>query len=1250
MKNFLAAIALCSAVLLICSFVIVRSADAGADEDVISALLQLPAPPAPNPKQHFKPAIDRSVEFYSKDQPPPDNAPIEDILDYWAKQEYDTIDHNITPSAIVLDRIAAAMEIDPAKINSYLNYLKDSPRGISAVRSAYNRAASDSESNTNSAEYYDGDGEYGYTPKDNLKRWLIMNDPSFSAELEPLAAEAKDTENGYIQNYNELLALAKNDWSRARPLIDKMYADGTQPASQTLARWALYRKAMDDGSLSDAEKYRAELTSTIKNRDLTSGVRDLALDALVREKEWSGRDEWYFSLMEDESLLDLDRYTGLTTIIRYSPVGKYTEKMVKLVQSSNPTVRAAAARNLSFEASKGNKEAIAALLPWLEEPNWTKDVDNSRANLVRALTEVKMPESVPGLIAIMNERVENKTEAVYDSYSNSNANTASNYISDAVVGMANRAANYANTASGPAYSYPYRYSAISALTKQANPMAAPALRRLLYSNDDGYYGDLFSAIYACGGFSLAEQVDALEFSARQAGLEYGTASLLFGRSSNDFEIDEHEYSAYANMPMAANVVKSPVSEADQIKIGLARIVGGDSEPSDELVALTIQRIRSLESREPLTANALRRMTLAWSTRAAFSMQLADLKSGKGSTLSVINLLTARKKLRETQPGDVYDARNGVPMSAGIATCILEDTPSYSAILNETNTEVKAAFLACSRLIRIQLPVQLVASNLKSQDKRLAVASRLYLESEDSLEARNILFAAFPNQAKITGSRLGFVGDEPKAAGITLPFLFATVDERFTGTYYRSNYFESDDLVKKDTRFQKEVLANGDVLGIYVYGENVLRIYADRVTYDREDDDSRSYQRVLSQQEFDRLKNFLAENNVNDMKAFVGCSSGCRPHELLMLGRAGGRRVFALTDDEPEFFKELDEFFERLKAEPGQLRYAAAEKLPGFQILFADERLPAQTVWADGDDVRFYAIDVAARTLVEKEIADETERYFSTLGESETFPDYRFESRLTEKRRYDGTAWYKYTPQGIGTQAAQPLGVEAIPLRTGQKIEALDPPWKSRGGGVELRSDGEALYKVSGGNVIKIAEGNFLEAVVSSDGRWAAARIYDDETGMKLVRIDLVSRRQYDVVFDGRMPSPVVWVSGVNKFLLANPVNDYYEEYLLLARRDPKWLDPLSGKVTDASGMVEPLLQQTFRPLQKASVGGYWAAMPDKKTNETKVGLYDAMAMKFTPKITIPSIQFNSMEMWVDEKTSFVYFVYDGHVIRVPMPK
>ncbi len=113
----------------------------------------------------------------------------------------------------------------------------------------------------------------------------------------------------------------------------------------------------------------------------------------------------------------------------------------------------------------------------------------------------------------------------------------------------------------------------------------------------------------------------------------------------------------------------------------------------------------------------------------------------------------------------------------------------------------------------------------------------------------------------------------------------------------------------------------------------------------------------------------------------------------------------------------------------------------------------------------------------------------------------------------------------------------------------------------------------------------------------------------------------------------------------------YEGYRSpVSPRNLTWLDPVSGKMTKATGMLEPLLQQTVRPLQKASAGGYWAAMPDKKTNETKIGIYDLTSQKFTLKMTMPSIQFDSMAMWVDEKTSLIYFVYDGHLLRVPMSK
>ncbi len=322
-------------------------------------------------------------------------------------------------------------------------------------------------------------------------------------------------------------------------------------------------------------------------------------------------------------------------------------------------------------------------------------------------------------------------------------------------------------------------------------------------------------MYACGAFSIPEQIDALEWAARQGAQGnqaiYGSRDFV---ANSVIDETESDYDVGVSNVITSNRMASSemLSEADQLKLNLARLVSGQEDPPDELVAATIQKIMSLEPREPAVANIFRQLVLSWSTRAAYAMRLADLKNGKGSTLSVIGLLAERKKLRETQPTDVYDARNGVPTAAGIATCILEDSPSYGVILNDTNAEVKAAFLACSRLIRIPLPVQMVAANLNSTDKRLALASQLYLESEDSPEARNILFAHFPDQAKITGSRIFFAGDKGNSSPGGLTDLYSTVDGRFSGESYSMNYFSSEPFEKRDKQFQKEVLANGDLLG------------------------------------------------------------------------------------------------------------------------------------------------------------------------------------------------------------------------------------------------------------------------------------------------------------------------------------------------------------------------------------------------------------------------------------------------------
>ena len=128
----------------------------------------------------------------------------------------------------------------------------------------------------------------------------------------------------------------------------------------------------------------------------------------MKEKDWSGRDEWYYSLLGDETLSNLvvngSSYTGLTTIIRYSPPDKYADKMIELTKSSDVIVRSAAAKNLLLILDKDHPEATRALLPWLENPKWARETRNERVTLVASLRNFQMPESVPGLIAALEEK------------------------------------------------------------------------------------------------------------------------------------------------------------------------------------------------------------------------------------------------------------------------------------------------------------------------------------------------------------------------------------------------------------------------------------------------------------------------------------------------------------------------------------------------------------------------------------------------------------------------------------------------------------------------------------------------------------------------------------------------------------------------------------------------------------------------------------------------------------------------------
>ena len=396
----------------------------------------------------------------------------------------------------------------------------------------------------------------------------------------------------------------------------------------------------------------------------------------------------------------------------------------------------------------------------------------------------------------------------------------------------------------------------------------------------------------------------------------------------------------------------PPITAAEIKYILGQQIIANPEPTAELLAAVVQRINVLDRTNPPIANALRRIMLGWRGAAVNLVLLNDLKNNKADINAIIKLLTIRKELKEKQANDVYAIRTGgSSVALGIAACLLENQGEYDALLVSSNAEAKTAMFGCARLIRAELPVRIVAQNLSSPNKLLALAAERYLESNDSPEARQIILAKYPNEAKILGARtfFGESSDTPDA-GMTAA-LFRTIEKL---SWFEESYlfYNNDEKIRTtEKKLQKEIMETTELLGVYAYNDGFVHIYQDRVMFSYAEDESRYRERYLTEAEFDNLKNYLAANRVDELVPFLSYCEECEESELLMLGRQGGRRVYFKGDKPSDFFAGLDKLFEEMRKPPAKLRYELEKSITGLEILFADENLKAMTVWKNGGDLR-----------------------------------------------------------------------------------------------------------------------------------------------------------------------------------------------------------------------------------------------------------------------------------------------------------
>ncbi len=1231
------------------AFVFTRSTEAQ-KTNILPVLLELPAPPPPNPLTANE-EREHSEEFYSKKNPPAESASTEELLDYWKfqNQQYADLAYNLELSGRNLDRVLGEIEKTPDKITEYLNVLPDTPEVADFVKRIYDRRTSSS-INGEDEDYL----------KNQIKSWLTTHSRYFSDELLNEAQNIKDTPEGYVSGQTELLALARVDWDKAKPILDRMYNDSTQPVSQTLARWAFYRRAIATDSLGDIERYRDELKTVVENKKVSDGQRDLAMDALVKEKEWNGRDDWYFSLLEDETLSDLkvgeQTYTGLTTLVMTAPPEKYNDKMLELVKTSTPSVRNAAVRNLSVLLDSKNIEVVKALLPWLENANWAKETSGERQKLVTALQNYELPESVPGLIALLDEKA---TRDVPD-YSSGNANVMMNTN----VMTSRTLSNVAVVSPGKIRSeeyFPLRSAAITALANQKNPQAVPALRRILPEAEQYERTTVIRALYLSNGFSVKEQIEALETAAQivktEMDLEIGLKKTRIAEDDSDSEATET-----LRPDSDAETTDSAVSEeyqpernkqitAAEISLLLGQNIITNAEPSAELLTALITRINILDRTDPPIAAALRKIMLGWRGAAVNQILLNDLKNDKADINEIIKLLSIRRELRENQPNDVYALRSGgSSVALGISACLLENQSDFNALLVSENADAKAAMFGCARLIRAALPVKIVAQNFNSPNKTVALAAERYLESEDSPEARQIILAKYPNQAKILGATTYFGENREIFNDEVMTALFRSVINVQAVSPYDFFYGESENIRRKEKKLQKEILETPDLLGVYAYNNNFVRIYGDKVMFSFAEDESRYRERYLTEAEFNNLKNYLAANRVDELVPFLSYCEECAEKELLMLGRQGGRRVYMRGEQPEDFFAGLDTMFEQMRIPPAKLHYELEKNVAGLQILFADQNLQALTVWKNGGDLRVLTADTKLREQIDEDLSkQETQVKYNENTDYGQVEKANIERR--RQREFEHLSWRKSVGENFNELTAAPTVFDLPTARDAFPVRAATDGWKSRAANVEIRTDETGLYKISGGTIKKIREGYYDKAVITPDGRWAVVSKYGENYG--IYRINLITNKEIQINNQTPMIYPVaVMPSGRQIIVRVEDYDEYGEEpneFVNSKGGNFLVLDVATGAIEKTKGEIRPLAQQTFRALQKASsTDEFWAAIPNKKA--TQVGIYNAKTLTFRTLLTIPQISFDSMNMWMDETENKVYFVYKGQLLALNMPK
>lgn len=954
-------------------------------------------------------------------------------------------------------------------------------------------------------------------------------------------------------------ALARLDWEKAKP---RLLAQPENPFAVVV----LYKGAVRNHDLMLADKVRTQLRALVSDREAAE-MRMFALQALF-EGEWEGQAEWLASLFADTSL------TGV-----------------------NPERKDRRARN---QRGRGKNDAIAV------EDEAVEQAENYLAPLLLSQRKKLLPV-VQKLVGdrdrnVHNAAVDTLTQFLF-AYREAGEPDAAEAARSLLPWLSNPAwadgaqrealigalpdLKLPESASGMLWvlsndeDESLRALAAETLGNLKFTAAAPAIRRALErEKDEELRQRLVTALMFCGGISDEEAAVAIEAFARKLVAPIGLAQIEALRNGEDAE----------PLPL-------------QLSIGRILSDSEDIPCPEGLAARLFARVKALRKTQPNVARQLLHIVQGVPLPLAYQFLAERLGEGWLDVEGLKQALENAAALRQHASSELFPLLSQGGHAAGVTAVLLKDASLQNAVLQNKDAKAQLALLAAARYLRTALPVDLVATLLA--DKTLGPVAESYLMVEDSLPARRLVWARHPGEALILGEhhpRTNYHGQV----------------ETFAEYEHGARQALKENLAEEIYAFYSEAQAKPNAEIRLRKGRAQLRLFSDPNVWRARD---------LSNSELIELQTLVARPEVAELKPEMPLGGYQESFgEFVRVSKDGGYRVvlegLKPAPGDASMHEQLSELFYRFsKAGTYETHYAIEAKLPGVEVLFADETQYVYAVCQEGGDTLVLAGDPLGRRREPRN---------AKLAWS-LFKDGQLGSVVNAPEIFGPLGKLEGGMQLMMMASARGQEMPNLPLDfTLQLVEREKTPFLL--GGTATGSD------------------DLMMSLKTPDQKWIVGIEWDEKRGARrLIRRNSQTGQQFEVRDNQRNNleplMPLKYLEATNKMLLARAahwevINPNLAYYLL---------DPATGVLQPAKGEFRPLQDQSLRTLQPTGKPHeFWAVIRENGTS-SRVGRYDERAFTFTTVLEVPGLFLRSADVWVDEARGKVWLTYKGHLLRLPLP-